>query len=475
MDPAAPEDEPSRLRKRRRWPLWTGLCVIVLGLLTWVWFMDADPPDDSAMMPHYKPDVPGGNPLELFTNELEAHPLSEFATLLNAAGGDYKKIPTDDMQAYLKANATQIEAFDRLMQTQPITWQWPKIQDHSAVANSIHYLSSCHMMVTGVQRMRIELSIREGMRKEAAAEILKAIKYGNGMAEATSPVVQWLVASACQRVGHEQLPNVLTGSDFTADDLRAVQQELACSEIKARSLGEALRLEYIFQRETIKELHHMTVTPLLVDNKMLFLIKHFYRPNNTLHLMLKFEMPPVEGASRGWSDMVHASDHSTRALGAWRSNWLSFYISPNFGGHAVVYDSISNLSGFCPNAPNVVAQHRQAVIMIALRRYELAEGKLPTNLGALVPKYLPSVPPDPFDDAPMRWDLGRQVLYSIGKDMTDDSGTFGIPWKSADKDIGMYYWWGPHGAKATTPPAAPVPVRRTPAPTPVPKPKRLSP
>jgi hypothetical protein len=46
---------------------------------------------------------------------------------------------------------------------------------------------------------------------------------------------------------------------------------------------------------------------------------------------------------------------------------------------------------------------RSAIIALALERYRRAEGRWPDDLNALVPKYLPSVPVDPFEGKPFKW------------------------------------------------------------------------
>jgi hypothetical protein len=66
-----------------------------------------------------------------------------------------------------------------------------------------------------------------------------------------------------------------------------------------------------------------------------------------------------------------------------------------------------------------------AVTAIALKRYQLRHGTLPSELTALVPEFLPAVPRDPVDGQPLRYHLnadGTFLLYSIGEDAVDDGG-----------------------------------------------------
>jgi hypothetical protein len=64
---------------------------------------------------------------------------------------------------------------------------------------------------------------------------------------------------------------------------------------------------------------------------------------------------------------------------------------------------------------------------VALFRYRADHGRYPDSLSTLAPKYLPSVPVDPFGrGGPLRYTPTtggeRFLLYSVGQDMKDDGG-----------------------------------------------------
>jgi hypothetical protein len=62
---------------------------------------------------------------------------------------------------------------------------------------------------------------------------------------------------------------------------------------------------------------------------------------------------------------------------------------------------------------------------IALERYHLDRGSYPSELAALVPNYLSTLPTDLMDGAPLRYipiENGRFKIYSIGWDFRDQKG-----------------------------------------------------
>lgn len=73
----------------------------------------------------------------------------------------------------------------------------------------------------------------------------------------------------------------------------------------------------------------------------------------------------------------------------------------------------------------VQVQREVTRLGIAIERYRLAEGMTPGTLADVTPKYLPTVPTDPFSGKPMQYKLTIDgfAVYSVGEDSTDDGGS----------------------------------------------------
>lgn len=71
-----------------------------------------------------------------------------------------------------------------------------------------------------------------------------------------------------------------------------------------------------------------------------------------------------------------------------------------------------------------IATDRAADTGIAIELYRREHGKLPETLEALTPKYLPSVPLDPFTGKPMIYKVEDRgfTIYGLGKNKVDDGG-----------------------------------------------------
>lgn len=101
----------------------------------------------------------------------------------------------------------------------------------------------------------------------------------------------------------------------------------------------------------------------------------------------------------------------------------------------IIIPSLSRSAEFAARAD---AQHRLIVLGAAMWRYRLAEGSFPADLGKLVPKYLLTVPVDPFtgESLKMAKAQGQIVIYSVGPDLKDDGGK-PFDQKTAQGDISL--------------------------------------
>lgn len=70
------------------------------------------------------------------------------------------------------------------------------------------------------------------------------------------------------------------------------------------------------------------------------------------------------------------------------------------------------------------AETRCAIVALAAERFRVANGRWPETLAELTAKYLPEVPLDPFDGAPLRYRKTPEgaLVYSVGPDGKDDGG-----------------------------------------------------
>ena len=157
-------------------------------------------------------------------------------------------------------------------------------------------------------------------------------------------------------------------------------------------------------------------------------------------------MHPIVKAlpNQGWEGLRPAST-AWREFDAWEDDsTFQRRFNPNRGGRYIL--GAMTFGGVIDKTLLMVTLHRQRMIILALRRFELAHAQLPKSLGELVPDYLPAVPEDPYNNSPMKWSPSTWIVYSVGSNLVDDHGTVATRdryGRDSEPDIGLRYWWAP--------------------------------
>ena len=88
------------------------------------------------------------------------------------------------------------------------------------------------------------------------------------------------------------------------------------------------------------------------------------------------------------------------------------------------------------------AQCRTIATALAAERFRLDHQRWPTTLQELAPKYLATVPPDPFTGKPLLLKLEADgiTIYSVGVNGIDQQGTVFPIDKQHENDIGCRLW-----------------------------------
>lgn len=110
--------------------------------------------------------------------------------------------------------------------------------------------------------------------------------------------------------------------------------------------------------------------------------------------------------------------------------------------HILAHELTPALSRIITIETRTIAHLRTARAGLAVQRYRLTAGALPDSLAELVPAYLDAVPKDPFDGNELRYskrDAGF-IIYSIGEDLSDDSGTEQLPRKKRPRGQSQPNW-----------------------------------
>ena len=252
-----------------------------------------------------------------------------------------------------------------------------------------------------------------GDAERATDAIATSLKVADTLAE-EPVIISQLVRQSCKSRTVSTLEAVLNRTSPTGERLSALQEALAASydpNATARALaGERCFCNAVFRNPTAPGLS--TVSPS--------------RPAAILVACAR----AVGLLDVSWAIYLDLMDESIRAaqLEPWRRQEAAEVVQAQAEEVHKIHVMVHTLM---PAGARVVtigvanlARLQTARTAVAVERYRLTNGRLPERLPDLVPEYLPCIPPDPFDGAPLRYQKRENgfVVYSVGEDRQDDEG-----------------------------------------------------
>jgi hypothetical protein len=293
-----------------------------------------------------------------------------------------------------------------------------------------------------------------------SAEALQRKRKGNvdGALESCQTILKlcrhmddepYLIAFLVQRtifaIGTRALwDEVLSDADASATAYRAVLAELRAWDID-RAFVRALKGERVFTNEMYEWLRSETqklrnpfslwqtvVGEKSVDLMFLLSPRNWFAENQLL--MLEFHRQLISVAQKG----VPYDRQQLRQLIAefkrkCRKGWTVTLGKReiSWGRYPLAEVSIDTYDPLLDRVTDTHALQRVTEVALALRLYRKEHGRYPEDLQALAPKFLPSVPSDPYDGKPLRYRKLQKgfKVWSVGGNRKDDGGVKVRDWQ----------------------------------------------
>ena len=231
---------------------------------------------------------------------------------------------------------------------------------------------------------------------------------------------------------------VLSDADASATAYRAVLAELRAWDID-RAFVRALKGERAFTNEMYEWLRRnpFSLWQTVVGEKSVDLMfslspRNWFAENQLL--MLQFHRQLISVAQKGvpydrqqLRQLIAEFKRKCRkgwtvTLGKWKISWRHYDLAEV---------AINTYDSLFDRVTDTHALQRVTMTALALRLYRKENGRYPENLQQLVPKYLPSVPIDPYDGKPLRYRKLQKgfKVWSVGGNRKDDGG------------VKVWDWW----------------------------------
>lgn len=277
-------------------------------------------------------------------------------------------------------------------------------------------LSSLHIASLLANQSAIEQ--QQGNYSVAIGSCEKMLHLGDLITKGAESVIQNGSGTAVIRLGlHRSLSLV--------QDKNAPTASLSQLAATLRTIGpfkddwiRALKRENIVQKDSLKSItENMEI--ILKAREPSKLNHYNFQPNRCHKMFLEVLDEALKNAALPYAERnMFLMDERMKDVGA-TNLWNS--IRPNHEGRSYMASGLLIDNDTLTSQTRLKTQLAETQILCALRLYTESNGEMPNTLDQLVPEYLPTVPEDPFDSQPYRYN--GKVIYSVGPDVIDQGGS----------------------------------------------------
>lgn len=394
-----------------------GVCFLLLGLGAWLFFRDDPAPQTSDLLPRWS------------RLQDPANPLAQFCESVSDTLPFWGQIDDKKIREFEQGGSAAFLKYQHLIKSPIETWAWTD-RDNML---TWHREDPVHFPIVGIQKYleeKYELALRNNHQEEALICAIHLLKLGTGIAKAEGDHHRLDLATTLYVAGLKALKSAIQDPNTPAPVMRKALESLdQYSGPTSDDYAFALRICHVLAIKILETAKAQGAELLIQDSPFptsrVPLLKRTLKPNRTLQwratntretLTALEEGGALKAFLRGQEQIA-----AIRPMEANRNRW-SYLADGNYAGKHFHIGWTTSTPTFLTSLMTSGAIRHALRIELALRLYEIDHHQFPASLNDLVPTYLPSVPSDPFSNAPMRWHKGKRTIYSIGTNLADDGG-----------------------------------------------------
>ena len=258
----------------------------------------------------------------------------------------------------------------------------------------------------------------QGKMDEAMTYISTALALADHCTSGPT-LVESLVSFACEKNVFKTFQYVLDQAEFTKDSINAISLNPSLNFNAALHRSARMETAFGMYSFTMPDLSNVAATSFISEPPVMT-SQHFIVMGAISPYRVFLWRKDIEA----YLQWMHRNEQwSAEPYHAHLQEWRQPEPRKRLGG--LLANSMAlTISLPAQLAAVADAQHRLIMLAVAMWQYRLAEGSFPAELGQLSPKYLLTIPIDPFTGKSMKMAQvdGHPVIYSVGPDLVDDGG-----------------------------------------------------
>lgn len=369
-------------------------------------------------------EVNGYSKIREFASDYEDEVGDAFYDVFHAQRADWD---LERMQAMVDQRASLLEAFEAGFQMELFKSDQP-ITPETLIPEVGEFRRYVHTRI-----LKARIAELEGRPDDALQILLNLESDIEKYAGSGGTLISMLTAVACAGSLNQAVEDLLAHAGLQVRGLKVAQQDYDIGEKLTPSAQMAFRYEFQFACYCIDMAFESPGEFMGEESQGDGIIAKWRNSQNRARMRYLFKV------NRTKNDFFLVYDEIVREL-AQPTERREFpiyneieakiskegyqrFLTRNMIGSLLSAILLPAVHGLIENVDIIQAQSNATRLSLVMKAYHQDHGKLPTRIEDLVPDYIDSIPVDPFDGAPLRYDKEQAILYSVGNDFVDDGGS----------------------------------------------------
>lgn len=273
----------------------------------------------------------------------------------------------------------------------------------------------------------IAIAYQFAINNETQAQnlIVQSLAFTNKCYSSHYALVNYLACTAYEQSILDTVNKIAIKSALSGSDILSFRNYINAYMIDSRYAVNALKGEYFFERNIIMSFYSSYKNKQIweksdatMGEKLLVQMFPFtFLPNTTVNKAISLNENALAEVERGYCDKG-TIDKENDIMRAHKQTQSLINIVGNEAFAVVAVGATDIAHKECERKFSEVGMD----LNLAIQAYRKDNGVMPSSLDSLIPKYISSIPSDPFGNSSLKYSATKGIMYSIGSDFADDSG-----------------------------------------------------
>ena len=256
--------------------------------------------------------------------------------------------------------------------------------------------------IARVDAIRALYLFKQGKESEGIDEAIKIIDLGQKIQDSQITLIQYLVGVAIKSVGLDVLTTMVEKTTLPSDKLIFYIKEIDRFKNNKSGLITAFKSEYANAEKsvdiTLADTQGLGESLLSGENIPLNPLNRkgdnfYFRPNETKQLFADWARTQIALVDKPCSIIKDGEDEKLSS-----PSIIKLYFTENAVGKLLSNIVAVSLNSVAYKRCNEELQVSAAQLLLGIKAYKFDNGNYPVSLDALLPRYITTIPTDPFGD-----------------------------------------------------------------------------